>query len=75
MYRSSPKESWPKEGGGNGFQTIEVGKIVCNETNLFPESENYERYACRLNLPHEHWHKILVIDGRAVIDWEKECPT
>ena len=65
--------TWVKEGGGNGFQTIEAGMIICNGTSLSPDSENYDRYACRLNLPYEHWHRILIMDGKAVIDWDKEC--
>ena len=73
MY-NSPKELWPKEGRGNGFQTIEAGKIICNAASPIPPAGYDNLCSCRLHLPYEHWHKVLVIDGKSVIDWNKECP-
>ncbi len=45
----------------------EAGLIYCNGT-----TEEYdEMYGCRLHLPHEHWHRVLDIDGKGVIEWER----
>ncbi len=46
----------------------ESGILYCNGT-----TEPYdELYGCRLHLSYEHLHRVLDIDGKGVIEWDKE---
>jgi hypothetical protein len=51
----------------------EAGLIFCIGTGLGIDLE-YNGYTCWLHLEHDHWHRVLVIDGKPVIEWDEVVP-